>query len=186
MTCIVAASDGKEVVLGGDSAYAYKDENEIYKLGEPKVSRFGELVVGCCGLFRGSHVIRQRMAWPMPGEDLQSWRLEAEDLLRKTLRDNGLTYECDDLHGERTQIQTLIGVRGRIFCFDQTICGALQTDFAAIGSGRLPAYGALYASRGLGLSLEDRVRLSLSASAEYCADVAPPFNILSTAASSIS
>ena len=58
---------------------------------------------------------------------------------------------------------------------------AREPMFAAIGSGRLRAYGALHALQASGTEpVERRLELALEAAAAYTATVRPPWHFVSS------
>jgi hypothetical protein len=184
MTCVLVVSDGHAVVMGGDSALSSPGSSEIYDTAIPKVSRIGPYVVGCCGQQRLSLVVRFAVDWPEPPAQVDPDRFMISTVvpaIRTTIREHDGIVSTDRCP-VWTEVQTLVGFAGRIWAIGKDLSvSRLNTPYAAIGDGRLPAYGALYAlEREPCLPLLERARLALEASARYTACVRPPFHFVST------
>ena len=175
MSVIVAVSDGKKIVMGGDSVGTFKDE--MAHVVEPKIARIGDMLVGTCGTAKACHLVRMRMEWPTYDGDLTAWRIQVEDVMTDVLEEAGLRYDCEDAKARRVRLQTLVGVGGHLVCFDELTTSHLEPPYVAIGRGRRPAFGALFAAREIGVSAHDQVRLALHAAAMNCNMAGPPFHI---------
>lgn len=176
MTCIVAVTDGVRTVIGADSAASFPDSHELYDFAIDKIFATGEYLVGVCGSYRSGQVARYEMEWPAPpepGADLERFMVtEVMPRLRQSCLAGG--------HEAPPKAQLMIALRGRIFTLGNDNCVAsLAAPFMAIGSGRLPAYGALHVLAGRELSLEDKVRTALEVAQTYTANVREPFQLLS-------
>lgn len=176
MTCIVAITDGKRTVMGGDSAASFPDNTEIYDFATGKIFSTGEYLVGVCGSYRSGQVAQYEMEWPEPpepGADLD--RFMACEITGRLLE----TFK-KAAHEPNSKALLLIALRGRLFVTGSDNSAVrLRVPWTAIGSGRLPAYGALHALAGAELSLEDKVRAALAAAQAHTANVREPFHLLS-------
>lgn len=185
MTCIVAITDGKRIVMGADSAGSNTETKEIYTSSNPKLWSTGEYLVGICGSYRAGQLARWEMSWPEPpadpGADLEGFMVrEVVANLRQTLKDAGFAADEKD----PTKVpQFLVGLRGRLFTITGDLSAfSLDTPWMAIGSGRHTAYGALQILAGLEIGLEDKVLRTLAAAQEQTCNVRAPFHLLSAGA----
>lgn len=181
MTCIVAITDGKRTVMGGDSAGSNTDNPELYNFSSSKLWSTGEYLVGISGSYRAGQLARWEMEWPAPpapGADLDRFLVcEVANQLRQTLQNAGFV-----MPSEPTRVpQFVVALRGRLF----TITGdfsavSMETPWIAIGSGRHSAYGALHALADFELPLDEKVRRALAAAQRHTANVREPFHLLET------
>lgn len=178
MTAIVGlVSDGR-VLLGGDSAGVAGYSLTVRR--DAKVFASGPYVYGFTDSFRMGQLIRYAFQPPAPTlDDEQLDRFLATtwvDALRKTLRDGGWA------HIEQAQEQGgsfLLGCRGRLF----HIAGDFQVGepadgYDAVGCGADLALGALHATTGSGMFVEDRALAALRAAEYHSAGVAGPFTLV--------
>ena len=174
MTCIVGLTDGKRIVLGGDSAGSSPNLPELYNVDISKVFQIGEYLVGICGSYRAGQIARWEMDWPdppAPGTDLEPFVVrEIVKRLRLKLQEAGSEVEG---------AQFLIGLRGQLFSIGSDFAAVrLKEPWIAIGSGRHVAYGALHALADLELDLEQKALRALRAAQLYTANVREPFHLL--------
>ena len=172
MTCIVGITDGKNIVIGGDTAASSPDGPEIYTLRNEKVFATGEYLVGFCASYRAGQLARWQVDWPTPppGTELERFLVvEVVPRLRLALAEGGVDKSA----------QFLIGLRGQLFSIggDWTTA-SLEEGYIAIGSGRHAAYGALHALADLNLPLEEKALRALKAAQRYTANVREPFLVL--------
>jgi len=182
MTLVLAVADDVRSVAGADRLLASGTglpgiPPECYRTTEPKIWRTASgLILGVCG----SQRLAQCLAKDFPGDspdDLKRWLVaDVADLLREirereTISDTAM----------------LLVVRGpEIYClraWDLTLHPAERhagKRYCAIGAGRHWAYGSLWTSVELGVSLEDAARLALEAASEHSPMVAAPFDFLPT------
>lgn len=176
MTCIVAVTDGKKTVMGADSAASFPDSNEIHDFATGKIFATGEYLVGVCGSYKSGQIAQYDMEWPEPpepGADLDRFMArEITSLLLDSFKKSS--------HQPDAKAHLLIAVRGRIFIIgSEHSAVSLTLPWTAIGSGRLPAYGALHALASANLSLEDKVHAALAAAQAHTSNVREPFHLLS-------
>lgn len=198
MTCIVglvgtAGPERGKILLGGDCA-GTAEGKEVYGLRNAKVFRKGPYVIGYTTSFRLGQIVRFATELPeppdaSPGEEgepdggCQHTQLEAffsttfAEALRHAFAEHGYERPL----GEGGSL--LVGVRGRLFVLGldfQVLAG--EESFAAIGSGRHLAYGALAAldqlAMGTQLKLEQRARLALESAARFAPGVRGPFRFV--------
>jgi len=178
MTCIVGLTDGKTVTFGADSATGMGEE--IYTLKVHKAFARGPYLFGVCGSPRVGQILRFRMELPEPpATDLEPFLVrELVPVIRRALAEEGVAGSGQAILGEKTTI--LVGCRGQLWtiCSDLTV--VREVAYAAIGSGRLRAYGALHALAAAGVEpARRRLELALEAAAAYTANVRPPWTFVS-------
>lgn len=177
MTCIVGLVHESLVWIGGDSAVTYAEGVVRHPGG--KVFALGEFVVGCAGHVRGAEIVRHAFdPPPVEGLDLDRYMHTAfVDALRRLFRQHGfLTY---NLGQERTETTMLVGVRGRLYGVSGNFnVYADRYPWLALGDGAPQALGALYATAGLLIEPEVRLRLALEAAEYYTKTVRPPYTVL--------
>lgn len=173
MTCIVGVSDGQRVLLGGDSAGVSFEDQEVYSLRTAKVFATGAYVIGYTTSFRLGQILRYTADLPQPPlNDLVRFMSTAwVEAVRQSLSREGF----EDSLSPRGSL--LVGVRGRLFGIGKdfhVIEG--RTPYAAVGCGRLIAYGALFATEEVHLDLEQRAECALLAAQQYSPGVRGPFS----------
>ena len=173
MTAIVAVSDHGRVMLGADSMYC--DGDEVIVSADPKVWRIGDWVLGAAGHVSWMDVLTKHMRWPKctrRNVDTTA-RLDVPRELRRAAQELGMDledYEC----------VAVFGAHGRLYLIDsETVVVAVSEGFTAIGSGRQPALGSLYATRRSKLTPRHRMRTALEAAERYCASVRRPWRWVS-------
>lgn len=178
MTCIVGISDGKNVTLGGDAAASSATDRELYILRTEKVFAAGEYLIGYCASYRAGQIAQYQVDWPAPPEDKDANLCrfvvnEVVPVLQKALEGSGMTQPG----------QFLIGLRGHLFSIAHDFSATeLEEPWIAIGSGRMPAYGALYAMEDSPLDPKTKARRALEAAERYTNNVRQPFVVLSSQA----
>jgi ATP-dependent protease HslVU (ClpYQ) peptidase subunit len=169
MTCVVAVTDGKKVVIGADSAFS-REDSVIVTDFPPKAWRVGSWILGFCGDM--SHICKCK-------EELrdESWKTVGE-----------LLESVRDIAGKGASFDLVAGKEGKLYSAES--CGAwyrIQDRRAgrkivkgayAVGSGAQYALGSLYSTFGMKSDVE-RIKLALNASVYYTSGVRPPFRIVS-------
>lgn len=179
MTCIVAVEHEGKVWMGGDSAASRDDD--IVRRSNNKVFVTGDFLIGFSGSFRIGQLLQyafkpQKQARNQA--DMEYMVVDFVDSLRRLLRDKGLLME--EKEGEAHDSEILIGYKSRIYVIESDFHVGLPTaSYAACGSGAPYAMGAMYVLNEQLLSPQEKINIALSASAEYCTGVKPPFTILS-------
>lgn len=178
MTVVLAETEGRSIIFAADSAGAKGDE--IYTIGLPKVFALGPYLFGYTGSYRIGQILRHYVELPDPPEIHPERFLvrEAVPILRQAVNDQGAALHGPGFLGEKTAI--LVAFHGRIWCIGTDLTVLPETSYAAIGSGRLRAYGALHALNAAGVEpARKRLELTLAATAEYTANVRPPWHFAS-------
>lgn len=183
MTCIagLVAEDGT-VYVGGDSAgvdidwhLTHRADQKVFTIGAPDSA----MALGFTDSFRMGQVLRYSLVVPAyeDGQDLFQWMVTAFiDAVREALKKAGWATKDKEQEAGGT---FLVGFRGRLFVVFRDYQVSENVDgLDAVGSGRLIALGALWASRGT-REPRARIRAALEASERFNAGVRGPFTIVS-------
>lgn len=177
MTCIVGVQHEGKVFIGGDSAGT--GGSFQMERADEKVFVKGDFAYGFCGSYRTGQLLRHSLSPPPydPRTDADRYLAGAfVDAVRSALRDGGALhqqYNVDRLDGP-----FLIGWRGRLYSVEEDFqVGRLADPYAATGSGRRVAMGALHVL-GAEPRPQQRIKRALEAAARYDAYVAPPFVVV--------
>lgn len=180
MTCIVALTDGKRVVMGGDSAGVAGLELQVRD--DRKVFRSGPYTVGFTTSYRMGQVLNFLTPLPPPQRDVEPMRFmvaEFVEAARQSFKHAGF---CRKDNEKDYGGIFLVGFDGQIF--------EVQDDFqvvkpakpyTAIGSGGRVALGALHALEDIPeLTLRERAQRALEISECWSASVRAPFYFVET------
>lgn len=175
MTCIVAVSDGRTVVMGGDSAAAEMEGQFVSSRVEPKVFIRNEYIIGYAGSFRFGKIVEHCFNVPDPKytdiDKFMNTTFVSE--LRQCCEENKIDNAEDKDSGE-----LLIGLHGRIFELNgDWHIGEDMNNFNSIGSGSSFALGSLY-STGRYKDNHARIKLALESAEKFSPYVRRPFKIL--------
>lgn len=154
MTVVVGLVTPHGLWMGADSAVSYEGSTTI--TSTPKVCRVGDILIGYAGEFGSSQrAVRWWQETPRPNvhKFAQTFKGTGCSLL---VIQRGALYEIDENKG-------VIRARKRS-----------GVAYGAIGSGFLPALGALYVDA----TNKDSVTRALKASAHHTTEVRGPFRIL--------
>lgn len=194
MTCIVAVTDGRTVILGGDSAAAQGQELRVR--ADPKVFLAGNhYAIGFTTSFRMGQILRYSVELPEPPSksepvDLERFMVaEFVPVVRQAFVDHGFAKTVRfSPPGDRSFSEEgqefgglfLVGVAGQIFEIRQDYHIAQPAvPYSAVGCGASVALGALHALQSYEeISLEERASMALAASEAYCASVRRPFHFV--------
>jgi len=187
MTCIVAVSDGRTVVIGGDSAAT--GENELRLRADRKVFCTGGYAIGFTRSYRMGQILRYGVDYPSPpregsAEELERFMVvEFVEAVRRAFTEKGFAKKARRGSGEWSEEGQevgglfLVGVAGEIFEIREDFyVGRPAKPYSAVGFGATAALGALHALESQRtLSLRERAHQALAASEEYCSAVRGPF-----------
>ncbi|HVS71340.1 MAG TPA: hypothetical protein VHQ47_08815 [Phycisphaerae bacterium] len=172
MTCIVAISNGKDVLMGGDSAGVTGWDIQIR--ADPKVFVRGEFVIGFTTSFRMGQLLRFGLnVTPKPESvgDYEYMVTHFVPAVRQCLKDGGFaTREKEQEQGGTF----LVGYRGHIYSIhdDYQVADVVE-NYCAVGCGASYALGALYASTEK--NTRKRAEAALNAASRFSAGVRAPF-----------
>lgn len=175
MTCIAAVTDGKTVVMGGDSAAV--SEFDLVVRREPKVFFNGEFLIGFTTSFRMGNLLRFTFKPPEFADERDPFEYISTDFvnaLRRCFKRGGYAKKSEEVEEGGC---FLVGCRGRLFQIDEDYqVGEPAEDYAAVGCGHAYAKGSLFATNW---SFPDaRVRYALEAAERHSCGVRSPFTIL--------
>ena len=184
MTCIVAITDGENMVIGGDSAGVAGLRLTVRK--DPKVfireDRSGtEWLFGFTSSFKMGELIQYELALPeikkSNTEDLYGFMVkEFIPAVRKCFKDGGYARKKDDEESAGTFLVCLLG---RIFEIEGDYqVGEPMDNFAAVGCAEDVAKGSLYTTEGRVKSSLKRAQMALEAAERFSGGVRAPFVIL--------
>ena len=168
MSVIVAVVENRRIRMGSDGAIS--SEDYIAELREPKIFRFGKVLMGCAGSLRCAQVIKHGPS-PRP----------------PTYREGSAHYIITGIVPAIRQIfretdapmddfEALVGFRDRIFEITPRTFAVIEIkeDYAATGSGYLVALGSLASTMTM-KDGERRLLRALTATAKHCPTVSEPF-----------
>lgn len=180
MTCIVAVTDGKRIVMGGDSAgvaghsLTVRKDIKVFKRKDESQTTW---LFGFTTSFRMGQLIQYELALPQISEkargDLHGFMVtKFIPSLRACLKSGGYARKKEEAEIGGT---FLVGLLGHIFEIESDYQVAESADpFCAVGCGHDLAKGSLYTS-GNTPSLHDRALRALEAAERYSSGVRGPF-----------
>ena len=177
MTCIVGIVEKGAIYLGADSASC--DGSELMVRADRKVFAKNGFVYGFTSSFRMGQLIRYVFAAPLmtPDADVMGYMVGAYiPALRECFRDGGYSRRAneEDIGGT-----FLVGYRGRLFEVENDFqVGETTSGYNAVGSGKRPALGAMFASTS-NTDPASRILLALQAAEQFTTSVRGPFEIIS-------
>jgi ATP-dependent protease HslVU (ClpYQ) peptidase subunit len=140
------------------------------------------LLYGFAGSFRMGQVLRYKFDAPalLDDENVDEYmRTYFIDKVRECFEENGVLCQSED--GYALGGHFLVALKGRLFEIETDFqVGELTYDYAALGSGREVAMGALHALEIVAMPAHEKVQRALAAAAEFKPDVRGPFTILET------
>lgn len=195
MTCIVAITDGQNLVFGADSiGEGPKPKQQIRK--DPKIFTVGHFLIGFTTSFRMGQVLMhaELPTPPMTRDADKAHRFMVRELVpaaRGLMEAGGFARSISVTQPEGYQETRhamggtfVVGFDGHLFEVQADYSVAmLETPYTAIGAAQLPALGALSATVDLDLPLEERASLALQAAERHTTSCCRPFRFLRQAAS---
>lgn len=184
MTCIVAVTDGKRVVIGGDSAgvggynLTVRKDKKVFKRTDESRTTW---LFGFTTSFRMGQLIQYELELPQINtkarEDLYGFMVtKFIPSLRKCLKNGGYAGKKEEVERGGT---FLVGLLGRIFEIESDYQVAEPADlFAAVGCGHDLAKGSLFTSEGQTKDLRKRALQALAAAERFSGGVRGPFEIV--------
>lgn len=178
MTCVVGLIEDGRIWMGADSCISSAINRT---LGSPKVFTLGAYIIGFSGSMRELQLWQFKATLPDPPQSTSLDHFMAgsfADAIRSCLSESGQMGKDDEREGSTSQ--ALVGVRGRLYRFQQDFSAVRpRPPYDAAGSGCESALGALHALNPYDIAPKQKVLAALKASAEFTAYVAPPFHIRS-------
>lgn len=189
MTCIVAVTDGRRIVLGADSVGVGRNSYHQIRR-DPKIFAMGSFLLGFTTSFRmGQVLMHSEFPEPPVTEDpTRAFRFMVREFVpaaRGCLDGGGFAKTLTLNRPDFQEVHTaqggtfIVGFDGFLFEVHDDYAVAMQElPYTAIGAAHLPALGALAATADLGLSLETRARRALQAAATHTGSCRQPFRFL--------
>ena len=180
MTVIAAVVQGGVVYMGADSLMS--DDQGLIQSLESKIWRVnrlpnqGDMLLAWTGTQRSAQVARYGFCPPeTPGQmDEMTYLCTVfVDALREAHAKAGTLNTSDKA---RTDVQLLLGWRGRLFVISEYFCVTEYRGFTALGSGGAVANGVLWATQHLGGG--ERLSIALLAAQQYADGVRGPFTFM--------
>lgn len=173
MTCIVGLVDKGTVYMGGDSCASSDYAHQI--VGNPKVFRIGEMILGVCGSFRLIDLLRFSV------QGVAETDQHPERFLRTTFTENVYNVMEKYHESEKGELQgcLLIGYKGALYEMqsDYSILNAPEWGLS-VGSGVYAARGALHALSKHRYTPEKKVMMALEAAEAVAVGVKGPFKVI--------
>lgn len=191
MTCIVAVTDHRTVVMGADSASA--GEHDLHIRATPKLFRAGPYGIGYTRSWRMGQILHHVTELPEPpdttdGDALEHFLVaELIPAIRQSFHDHGFAKtsrvaRSTDYTEEGQEVSGvfLVGLAGHLFEIRedyQVVRPA--TPYAAVGAGAITALGALHVlHEHTDVELRARAEIALAAAETYTQSVRRPFHFL--------
>lgn len=182
MTCIVGLEHEGSVYVGGDSAGVNVDTLSVCGRADEKVflTESEDMAMGFCGSFRIGQLLRYALLVPPQkvGQDDMAYMVtDFIDAVRTMQKEKGSMKKENEL--EEHESAFIVGYNGHLYVVEQDFqVGRPIENYASVGCGSDIALGAMYATRNVRMSPEERIKLALQAAVEYSGGVRPPFHIV--------
>jgi ATP-dependent protease HslVU (ClpYQ) peptidase subunit len=191
MTCIVAITDGRRIVLGADSAAV--SANELQLRATRKIFKKGPYAIGFIRSWRMGQILQYHTEFPEPPPHSVDETLEEfmaakfVEAVRESCAAYGFSKRgritlAPDMIEEGQEIGGVfvVGVSGRLFEVREDFHVARpMRPYTALGYGAPIALGALFAlQENKRLQLEERAHIALEASEAYSQKVRQPFQFV--------
>lgn len=176
MTCIVGMVDGKDVIVGGDSAGVAGWSLHIR--ADSKVFVSHGFIYGFTSSFRMGQLLRYKFIPPeMKGTNLDEYMRTAWiDAVRRCLADGGFAKKEN---GVETGGTFLVGHKGRLFCvYEDFQVAECSDEYAAVGCGTDIASGAMFAMKEMRKTAHWKITKALEAAVNHSAGVRGPFEVV--------
>ena len=171
MSCVIGLVDNGRVWMGGDSIAV---DSAGWKVSDnsPKVFRRENYVLGVAGSIRLRQLLRFEALPELRADEPE----RSVEVLVETIREMAEAKKLLDGAGELPSTGLLVGFAGCLFDVQPNF-GVVspRCGYSAIGVGGPAALGALAILAHSNKGPEERIKQALSASAQFCAMVCPPF-----------
>jgi ATP-dependent protease HslVU (ClpYQ) peptidase subunit len=177
MTCIAAMTDGRQVVMGADSAGV--SGYSLAVRADRKIFRKGSYLIGFTSSFRMGQLLRYKAVLPEPHGDPEEFlATEFVDAIRACFKDGGFASKDKEVEEGG---QFLVAFKGLLFGIGSDYQISLSAaPFWSCGCGADLALGAMHALAGRSASPHEAVAGGLAAAEAYSAGVRSPFHFLTS------
>lgn len=191
MTCIVALTDGTNIMMGADSVGVGPYHSQ-QRRRDPKIFVAGDsYLMGFTSSFRMGQILMyaefpEPPATPNPASGFRFMVQTFVPAVRRILAEGGYTKSIvlsrptgqQETH-EHQGGTFIVGFQGLLFeVRDDFAVGMVEESYCAVGASWQPALGALYATEALEVSQAQRVVLALEAAANHTGACRTPFRVL--------
>lgn len=176
MTCVVGWITKNDVIIGADTAGCRDDDFLVSRLDE-KVFISGPMIIGYSNSFRLGQLLKYNLITPEHPTSMEAFEYMVSKFIpavKEALDKN--QYPSSSLDGE-----LLVGYDGQLFHIGSGLeVGQPQTAYYAIGSGSIPAIGAMTVLYEQPRQLTDElsVKLALETAERWNVSVRGPFVIM--------
>lgn len=179
MTCIVGMVKNGKCWVGGDRAGVSNSYLELS--ASPKVFQVGSYLIGFTTSFRMGQILQYSFIPPVLPKKIDTKKLlkfmvtEFIDSLRSTFKKAGYGKTVS---GEDEAGTFIVAVEGHLFIVDSDYqVNHVLADYTAVGSGREPAIGAMFAQSKTRKSPKEQILCALKAAESCITTVRGPFDI---------
>jgi len=177
MTCIVGLVDGKNVIIGGDSAASAGFDIDVRS--DSKVFTNGKMAFGFTTSFRMGQILRYSLKIPKHPKKQDTFQYMVTkfiDSVRNCMSDSGFKKVVSEQEEGGT---FLVGYRGRLFkIYSDFQVAENSFPYEACGCGEAYSKGTLNALSDIKIDSIDKVYKALSSGSKFSAGVCPPFRII--------
>lgn len=182
MTVIVGLECDDCVYIGGDSAATSQPDLDSTITTNSKVFYNGNLLFGFSSSFRIGQLLRYSLKiLPMKKgmNEIEYLVTHVADRIRKLCNDKGTLKKDNDGGDDYIDSKILCCVNGKLFSIEPDL-GIVKSAFGydAVGCGSNYALGAMYATKNLNMSPEQRIKIALESACIHNASCRAPFTIL--------
>lgn len=181
MTCIIGLTQDGKVYIGADSLAS--SGNDKFIRSQSKVFRFGDFLIACTGnsripdLIRTSLSIKSQRRSDYSENDFAYIANDFVGALRLLLSDSGHLHTEHGVDNMPDNSSLLLGYNGELYeVYSDFGVGVYINGMVAIGAGSDFALGAMLAMPNK--PPVERILEALRISAQACAFVSEPFNIM--------
>lgn len=179
MTCIVGIKTPHGILLAADSAgadsvtWAVRRDAKLFTV--QTLDMRDTFLIGYTTSFRMGQILRYSFQPPFRSSTVDAFQYLATDwvdAVRDCFKGKGFTRK--ESEGEEAGGEFLVGFAGRLFTVESDYQIAENADnYAAVGSGRQVAYGALHATTQIA-DAKERAEIAIRAAAHHTPFVREP------------
>lgn len=180
MTCIVGITDGKKVIIGGDSQATGSDIKTTMK--GKKIFQKNDIIFGVTGSPRYNQILEYIWSFDPINKEEDEFEYLVKTVVptaMRTLEEN----KCSDLNNGRLTSDSamLIGIRNRLFCMYSDFQISESTkNYMAIGSGVEFALGALTVLENMDITNKQKLEQALEAASFHSSTCSGPYHFMET------
>jgi len=172
MSCIIGITHRNKIYIAGDSCSS-SDDFTIRTISRPKVFRNRDLIIGFAGSFRAGYALMPNI-WTPPSN------IESIDQIAEHIRTHldSMSINLSEDGQATCPSVYLIGWNKNVYTLWSDFHISCYTEkFVSIGVGSDFAYGSLYETQDLKISVIDKINRALDCASHFCSAVKPPYVI---------